>query len=193
MFGQQETRVRLAAAAVALLLGGALPLRAEAPSVARAEVLWAGLYQAVVVGRITQPGTASGITNELAGTRKIKQTTTVEGRLGISFGMEYLLVGSPAGADVPITIVVTLPKEGLHNPANPEPTYREQWRPAPKTIGGANIVGYTFEHTWEIVPGLWTFEVWWEEHKLAEQSFCVVTERPPEGDKTEPCKSVPTT
>jgi Domain of unknown function (DUF3859) len=185
--------VRSAVAVLALILCGAVAARAEQPSVARAEILWAGLYEAQITGTITQPGTAAGRTNELFNTKKLRATTTIDGRLGVSFGTEYLLVGQPAGAEVPITIVVNLPKEGLRNPARGERMYREQWVASYRTIGGANIVGYTFEHAWEVVPGLWTFEIWSGDQKLGEQSFCVLAERPTEAEKSEPCKSVPTT
>jgi Domain of unknown function (DUF3859) len=184
--------VRRFAAALAVLLCWS-PARAEPPSVSTAQVLWAGVYEALIGGQIAQPNTALGITKELTATRKVKATTTVEGRLGVSFGIEYGLLGRPEGAAVPVTIVVMLPKEGLKNPARAERTYREQWLPEPQWIGAATIIGYTFDFPWEVVPGLWTFEIWSEGQKLAEQAFCVVTERPPEGDKTEPCKSVPTT
>src|SRR5262249_23225888 len=111
----------------------------------------------------------------------------------VSFGLEYVLAGSPVGAGVPVTIVVVLPKEGLHNPVKGEPTYREQWLPSLKPIGAPNIVGYTFEQAWEVVPGLWTFEIWSEGQKLGEQSFCVVAERPAGAGPADPCQSVPTT
>jgi hypothetical protein len=169
----------------------AAPAVAEAPSVARAEVRWAGIYQADLGGTIAQPNTAAGRTNQLFNTRKLQSTTTIEGRLGVSFGLEYALIGRPAGADVPITIVVTLPKAGLKNPARAERTYREQWLPAQKAIGGVNIVGYTFEHAWEVVPGLWNFEIWSDNQKLGEQWFCVLAENATEAERKEPCRSVP--
>lgn len=183
--------MRTAVAFLALILCWAAPVRAEPPSVGRAEIRWAGLYEAQIGGSITQPNTAAGRTNQLFNTRKLQATTTVEGRLGVSFGLEYALIGRPTGASVPITIVVHLPKAGLKNPARAERIYREQWTPAPKPIGGSNIVGYTFEHAWEVVPGLWSFEIWSDGQKLGEQWFCVVAEQATEAEKKEPCRSVP--
>jgi hypothetical protein len=182
---------RTAVAVLVLMACWAAPAAAEPPSVARAEVRWAGLYEADLGGTIAQPNTAAGRTNQLFNTRKLQATTTIEGRLGVSFGLEYALIGRPAGADVPITIVVTLPKAGLKNPARAEPTYREQWLAAPKAIGGVNIVGYTFEQAWEVVPGLWNFEIWSDDQKLGEQSFCVLAEGATEAERKEPCRSVP--
>jgi hypothetical protein len=173
------------------MLCWSLPVAAEAPSVARAEVRWAGIYAAEVGPSTAEPNTAAGHTIQHFNTRKLQETTTVEGRLGVTFGLEYALIGRPAGASVPITIVVTLPKSGLKNPAKAERTYREQWTAAPKPIGGSNIVGYTFEHAWEVVPGLWIFEIWSNDQKIGEQSFCVLPEQATEAEKNEPCRSVP--
>jgi len=183
--------VRTAVAVLALMLCWAASATAEPPSVARADVRWAGLYEADIGATIAQPNTAAGRTNQLVNTRKLQATTTVEGRLGVSFGLEYALIGKPSGASVPITIVVHLPKPGLKNPARAERIYREQWTAAPKPIGGSNIVGYTFEQAWEVVPGLWNFEIWSDDQKLGEQSFCVLAEHATEAEKNEPCKSVP--
>lgn len=182
-------------AAVALILLTAENAHAEPPSVARAEIVWAGLYEAEITGTISQPHTAVGRTNQLSNIRKLRATTTVEGRLGVSFGLEYKLWGKPGGASVPVTIVVILPKAGLRNPANPGPTFREHWRPSAQVIGGQTMVGYTLENDWEVVPGLWTFEIWSEDQKLGEQAFCVVTERAPrpsDGKDDDPCRSTPT-
>ena len=183
--------VRTFAAVLALTICWITSAAAELPSVARAEVRWAGLYEAQIGATTVQPNTAAGHTNQLVNTRKLQATTTVEGRLGVSFGLEYALHGRPAGANVQITIVVQLPKAGLKNPAKAERTYREQWSAAPKPIGGSNIVGYTFEHAWEVVPGLWIFEIWSNDQKIGEQSFCVLPEQATEAEKNEPCRSVP--
>jgi len=66
------------AAVLALIVCGIAPAGAEPPSVARADVLWAGLYEADVGGTISQPDTAAGRTNELFNTRKVRATTIVE-------------------------------------------------------------------------------------------------------------------
>ena len=42
-----------------------------------------------------------------------------------------------------------------------------------KKIGETVYLGYGFENAWEIVPGKWTFEVWYQGKKLATQSFAV--------------------
>ncbi len=172
-------------------------LFAQTSSVDRAEILWAGTYSAQIVGTISQPETAIGRTNKLGQIRKLETTTTIRGQLGANFGFEYALFGKPTGAHAAVEIVVLLPEPGLLNPATGKRTHRERWRPSPSRIGGATVVGYQFEKDWEILPGLWKFEIWHNDRKLGEQSFCVVAEPSPapadaEADKKDPCHSAAT-
>ncbi len=153
--------------------------RAQAPAVEGADILWAGTYRAQVVGTVEQPTTASGKTNQLSEIVKLEATTTVRARLGTSFGFEYRVSGDEPGMPVAVSVVVTLPKAGLFNPATQKRYYREQWRPSQNVVGATTMVGYLFERDWEVVPGIWKFEIWHGQQKLAEQSFCVVRDQAP--------------
>jgi hypothetical protein len=141
-----------------------------------AEIAWTGLFRASVVGTLEQPDTAIGRTNQLSGVEKLETTTTVPARLGVSFGLEYRLTGEREGDAATIQIVVVPPKAGLLNPATGKRVHRESWRPSIVLVGAATIVGYKLEHDWEVVPGLWRFQIWQAGRKLAEQSFCLVPE-----------------
>jgi len=33
---------------------------------------------------------------------------------------------------------------------------------------------YTFAHDWELLPGVWTFQIWYQGRMLAEEKFTVV-------------------
>lgn len=192
----EKSAVRLVAIILLAFLGSA-NARAQQATVEAAEILWAGTYRAQVVGTIEQPGTAIGKTNLLGDIVKLETTTTVRARLGTAFGIEFRLSGAPEGAEAAVTIVVVLPKAGLFNPATQKHTFREEWRPSPRLVGGASVVGYLLEMDWEIVPGIWKFEIWSNGRRLGEQSFCVIAERPPEPDKSgktadEPCHSAAT-
>src|SRR3972149_3604591 len=85
------------------VLAGVLLLAFCAGSIARAagargaEIQWAGLFRASVVGTTQQPDTAMGRTNQLSGVEKLEATTTVPARLGVSFGLEYRLTGEREG------------------------------------------------------------------------------------------------
>jgi hypothetical protein len=40
-----------------------------------------------------------------------------------------------------------------------------------RTIGDIHLFGYTFDSAAELIPGVWTFEIWQEDKKIAEQRF----------------------
>jgi Domain of unknown function (DUF3859) len=40
-------------------------------------------------------------------------------------------------------------------------------------IGALCLLGYGFDNAWEIVPGVWTEQIWYQDRKLAEQTFTV--------------------
>jgi hypothetical protein len=193
----KPNRTRLFAPVLAAVICAA-GAQAQSPGLDGAAILWAGIYRAEVVGFTPQPRTATGKTNQLANIEKLETTTTVRARLGVSFGFEFKLEGAADLAQAPVTMVVVLPKAGLRNPDTQKHITREEWQPSLKRAGDVMFVGYSLEHTWEVVPGLWKFEIWQNERKLGEQSFCVVRERaPPDpGSRSAtddgPCPSVPT-
>lgn len=153
-------------------------LEAQTADVERAEILWVGIYRASIVGTVDQPDTAIGRTNQLGNIVKLENTTTVPARIGINFGFEYRLAGSPEGNSATVRIVVIPPKAGLLNPATQRRVYRETWNASEALIGGTTLVGYLLEKDWELVPGLWKFEIWHADRKIGEQSFCLVEDAP---------------
>jgi hypothetical protein len=40
-------------------------------------------------------------------------------------------------------------------------------------IGTLCLLGYGFDNDWEIVPGVWTEQIWYQDRTLAERSFTV--------------------
>jgi hypothetical protein len=182
---RQHSLNRLAAALTGVLLAVFCTASGVVAAGAQgAEIAWAGLFRADVVGTTEQPDTAIGRTNQLAGVKKLQSTTIVPARLGVSFGLEYRLTGDRDGDLATIKIVVVPPKAGLLNPATAKRVHRETWRPSTVVVGAPTLIGYKLEHDWEVVPGLWRFEIWQGARKLAEQSFCLVPEPgSPESEK----------
>ena len=100
-------------------------------------------------------------------------TRTVTARPGLRFGYTYKLFGRRAGAKVSLRFVGLFPARGLRNPQTGRTTHKDQVT-AVNAMGERYVNLYTFEHDWEIVPGVWTFQIWYQGRKLAEQSFTVV-------------------
>jgi len=145
---------------------------AQKAQIERIDIVGKGIYQ-VAVGKLTpNKQTPTGVVTSVQNAKKIEDTTTVHARIGVEFGIQYVIVGVPKGAQVPIRIVNVYPKQGLRNPKTRE-TFRRAEIVRNKIIGDVVYTGYAFENAWEIVPGVWKFELWHKNRKLAEQRFTV--------------------
>jgi hypothetical protein len=156
----------------ATLLAASLSARAEGVRVERIDIVDTGIYT-IVTGEVTaDPNAPTGAIAAVTTVTNVEKTTTIPGRLGLEFGLRYVIVGEPAGAEVPLDFVISYPAPGLVDPAEPEPL-RESRYARQKKIGETIYLGYGFENAWEIVPGEWSFEIWFEGKKLARQDFTV--------------------
>jgi hypothetical protein len=150
-----------------------LSLYAQTVSVDRIEILEKGIYQAQTTGTTQAGSTATGQVRGLGNIELVRETTTIPMRLGLEFGFRYSLVGSPKGAEVPVKFVTIFPEPGLYNPAKGQTFHRDEYIRT-KTLGNPAYKGYGFEHSWELVPGVWTFQIWYQDRMLTEQRFTVV-------------------
>jgi len=101
-------------------------------------------------------------------------STNVPPVLGTTFGVEFVLIGDPTNAAVEVTLVKRFPEPGIKPPGVDEPIL-ETRRKRKFRIGENSGVGYGFDEEWEIVSGVWVFEVWHKNRKLLEQAFLVNT------------------
>ena len=158
---------------LALTISGAA--FAEEPRVEGIDVVGKGLYKVELGETISRPDVPGGLVAPPTKFTQIENTTTVPARIGVEFGMEYKIIGEPAGAEVTLEFVDTFPAPGLADPEKPEPMRTGRFE-RKRPIGETLYNGYGFESDWELVPGTWTFEIWYEGRKLAEESFTVVAE-----------------
>jgi hypothetical protein len=82
------------------------------------------------------------------------------------------VVGARAGTSVPLHIVTIFPPPGLQNPATRQIKAQSEYE-IQATIGRTLYKDYGFDHDWELVPGIWTMQVWYQGRKLLEQTFTV--------------------
>ena len=155
-----------------LFLLTAPSLAAQKARVDRIEVVSAGLFKSKIARKVASPGSATGTRKVVASETLLRRTTEIKARLGDEFGFRYRIVGAPKRAKVPVKIVTIYPGEGLRNPKADKPTQREELN-EDRPIGRVLYESYHFDHDWEMVPGVWTFEIWYDGKKLAEQKFTV--------------------
>jgi hypothetical protein len=147
---------------------------AQAQQVQRIEIWDAGTYKSKdVMERVDAPGTPQGYRNIVSDIELQQRTTTVPAILGTSFGFRFSILGKPAGATINLKFVSRYPSPGLQNPKTGNSLMRGEYSVQAK-LDTKSWKTYRFDDDWELVPGTWTFEIWQDDRKLAEQSFTVV-------------------
>lgn len=146
---------------------------AQAPQIDRIDIVEYGLYTSAVTGKQAAPDTAASVVDTLTNIQHAATTQTVPAQQGVKFGIRYLVVGAPAGAIVPLHMVTVFPPPGLSNPATQQTKTQSEYDTS-AAIGTPTYKGYELTNAWEVVPGIWTMQVWSQSRKLAEQKFTVV-------------------
>lgn len=145
---------------------------AQTPQVDRADITDYGIYTARLHSTAPSPGEPTGVHSQASNIRHVETTQSIPARMGVRFGFRYRLVGTPKGVNVPLRTVVVFPPPGLRkNPSEPYSAQSEYVTTRP--IGKVSYADYGFEHDWEVVPGPWTMQIWYEGRKLAERQFTV--------------------
>jgi hypothetical protein len=158
---------------LALLMFVSGMAHAQTPQVDRIDVVEYGIYTTDTERSDAAPGTATGTVRELTNIRHAETTTTVPAQLGVRFGFRFTVVGAPAGAVVPLHYITIFPPPGMRNPATQVIKTQSEYDSS-AAIGVTSYKDYGLDNDWEIVPGVWTFQVRCEGRLLAEQKFSVV-------------------
>lgn len=129
-----------------------------------------GIYEAQRLGRINAEDTTKermGV-YETRSIKLIKKTDKIPAAIGKKFGFRYIVKGTPEGAQAMVTVNLLTP--GLRRQGVGSNSYRESWT-VPKPIGKITYDGFLFENDWELVPGKWTFQIFYDGRMLGERSF----------------------
>ena len=145
---------------------------AQAPRIDRIDIFEKGVFQNERTQSRPDPKSPTGTHDTVTNIRLVENTTTVRARHGVDVGIRFTVVGAPQGAVVPLKVIQRYPKAGIRNPQTGQTTYIYEHSFTEK-IGGSHYDGYGFDNPWEEVPGVWTFEVWYQGRKLATQSVTV--------------------
>jgi Domain of unknown function (DUF3859) len=146
---------------------------AQAPRVDSIKIVDYGLYTNNVTAKESAPNVPGGSRNIVKEIRHAATTRTVPAQQGVVFGFNFTVVGAPAGTVVPLHMVDVYPPPGLRDPATQKLSDHAEYNRT-ATIGSQTFTSYGFDHDWELVPGVWTIQIWYEGRKLAEQQFTVV-------------------
>ena len=116
------------------------------------------------------PTTASGTHNVVDNIELVQRTDHIPAIRGTRFGFRFIIKGSSQGQQIKIVRRNLVP--GLRNPKTGNIFYSYEYELA-KNIGEETYAGYSFDENWELIPGKWTFQIFYEGRKLAEKTFNV--------------------
>jgi len=105
----------------------------------------------------------------------VAETNTIPAKLGTKFGFRYRIVGNSWGAPVAIKVVTLYPPAGAVSPKMGLIHSASLLKTA--HIGASNAIAYSADEPWEMVPGVWTIQLWVGSNKLAEQTFNMIPQQ----------------
>jgi hypothetical protein len=169
-----EVTLRLAVIAIMSLAFASVAAQAQqASSIDKIDIIQSGIFQTQLT-KIEKNGdvTTQSIRNAKP-TKLVKSTATIPGQLNTSFGFTFKVSGTPPGADVTLDCITRFPPEGIKHPQTGQIHHEDHFKYT-LPVGKVGYRGYFIGHPWEIVPGAWTLELWYEGRKLAEQQFTML-------------------
>jgi hypothetical protein len=152
------------------------PTVAEQPvSVTGITVTHVGTYTAESTSAPAQPGQLSptGTVGTETNWNFVSDSPDVAGKVGTQFGIEFRIDGAPAGDGVTLHLELNFPPEGIHNPNTGAMLHTAKVAFPNMKVGALSLLGYGFDNAWEIVPGAWTAQIWYQDRLLTERTFTV--------------------
>ena len=137
---------------------------AQEPVVSKVELSACGVYERKVQGREDDAQSASGKRTIVEDHQLLDETTRIPGRVGLHFGCQLVLQGTPARGLATFRAVLRLPPGSHPAQLSGSQTYN---------IGDPGHVGYSFGSGDALAYGEWTLQIWVDERKLAEKIFVV--------------------
>jgi Domain of unknown function (DUF3859) len=156
----------------------ALDVLGQTPGDLKCIVTESGEYVAATAEEVRTPGTSSG-TSRRIDLNSVKFTTRsqeVVAKAGVRFGLRFTVSGLPGNTRITFRKVVTHPE--MHKPDGT--TSKGYVVDQNYTTSAEGVVtgveGYGLDLPYELVTGKWRFEIWYGDHKLAEEEYTVVKE-----------------
>lgn len=146
---------------------------AGAQEVQRVEVYEFGTYAASGSSYMHPPSNQGIKIEGHDGYTHLETTRTVAAKLGVRFGFRYRVTGTPPGVYGPLKMVWRFPPPGIvgSDPAHPVQLEVVEFGAA---SNDSYVITMSLESAADLVPGIWTFEIWAGDQKLTEQNFEVL-------------------
>jgi len=102
----------------------------------------------------------------------LESTEKIPAIIGTKFGFIYEIQGEPKRKNIKVKNITIFPAEGLIDPKNNKKFAQSIFQNELK-MNERHYRGYQFDEEWELVPGEWVFQIWYDDIKLVEKKFIV--------------------
>ena len=119
---------------------------------------------------VSAPAAIAGALHAVSKVLLLERTTNVTARVGTSFGFHTKMPGKASGEVIRCTAKCIHPK--MTDPTSGHSSEVEQWDTS-GLAGQEGFIGYTFDNSWELVPGPWTIQVFMASELVIERTFNV--------------------
>ena len=146
----------------------------EPKSEVKGEVLEFGIIESVGAEKaVASPESAFGKAVSAPGARFIERTNQIPANLGTTFAFKFKITGvtEKDTADYKL-VVIHPPFKNAKGEIERQYSAVKSWPTQDFTL--TTITGYRLNHSDELIPGIWTFEIWYHSQKVVLQSFNVV-------------------
>jgi hypothetical protein len=150
-------------------------------------IKYPGIYTARRIGRIDNPNSPTGKTTEIERVQVSNQTSRIPLVIGLTFGMTVTVDSRKDIGTIQLRGIYRFPPPGIVNPKTGVSSLTVE---AIETcqVGEDWTMTYSFDEIYELLQGVWQFELWDEENKLADKTFLAVP--PWETDSRFPWQSI---
>jgi hypothetical protein len=145
------------------------PFVVDAARVQEIDIIEYGIFEATTESK-KSGYSLNAPTNILGNLKCIRKTSFIPAILGTRFGLRFLVKGTPKREKIEVLFKVQYP--GLKHPGTGQTIHNDEaYRQI--EMGESNYVGHTFDREWTMVPGKWSFQIFYRGRKLAEKNFTV--------------------
>jgi len=147
----------------------------ETKKISQASIVEYGIYHSTISDSTVTDDISKSKSNFVKDVYLIEQTDTIIAKIGNSFGIRYLINGSPDGASIPLKIYNLFPMPGIVDKKANTVKYFT-FRNVNRTIGDTSYTGFTFEHDYELLPGNRKYQILFDDSIIVEKTFTIISE-----------------
>ena len=137
----------------------------------RYQRLASGIFEVIIGETEVLPNAASPFYNFVSDFKLIERTGSIMAWPGLTFGATCVISSADFGDFIPMTWITRFPPGGLT--ADDGVTFAFDRMGCDVPNGKTTFQSYSFDHAWEMAPGEWHLELWYEEQMIADHVFTV--------------------